>query len=131
MKRPPIAFSECPCQWQAQRSHADCCGRYTDSNTPAPSAEALMRSRYSAFVLGKTAYLLQTWHPSTRPDELDLEATQWLGLQVMGTRELDAHHAEVTFTARYKLNGRAYKMHETSRFVQEQGHWFYVDGDVT
>ena len=120
----------CPCQWQAQRLYADCCGRYTDSVEAAPSAEALMRSRYSAFVREQADYLLRTWHPSTRPKHMDFEPTQWLGLQVEASDNSDDNHATVTFGARYKVNGKAFKMHETSRFVRENGAWLYVDGDV-
>ena len=89
-----------------------------------------MRSRYSAFVKEAGDYLLQTWHPSTRPNKMDFEPTQWLGLKVISARDIDDSHAEVSFSARYKVNGRAHKMQENSRFVREQGVWLYVDGDV-
>ena len=108
-----------------------CCGPYLDqpSALPAPDAEALMRSRYSAFVLGRRDYLLATWHASTRPADLTLDpAAQWLGLDVRSHRLLDADHAEVEFVARYREAGRAVRLHERSRFVREQAHWFYVDG---
>ncbi|SFB91944.1 SEC-C motif-containing protein [Polaromonas sp. OV174] len=111
---------------------AACCGRYLDdlSGTPAPDAEVLMRSRYSAFVLGRRDYLLATWHGSTRPAELTLEpAAKWLGLEVRSQRVQDADHAEVEFVARYREGGRAVRLHERSRFVREQGRWYYVDGD--
>ena len=89
-----------------------------------------MRSRYSAFVLGLEAYLLETWHASTRPAApLALDpATRWLGLEVRGHLAIDADHAVVEFVARSKLGGRATRLHETSRFVREAGRWFYVDG---
>ena len=88
-----------------------------------------MRSRYSAFVLQKRDYLLATWHPSTRPDVLDFEPdARWLGLEVRSHRALDADHAEVEFVARYRVAGRAVRLHEKSRFVREAGRWFYVDG---
>ena len=89
-----------------------------------------MRSRYCAFVKEAGDYLLQTWHPSTRPTTMDFEATQWLGLKVIAAHDIDDSHAEVSFSARYKVNGRAHKMQENSRFVREQGAWLYVDGDV-
>ena len=120
----------CPCQWQDQVSFAECCGRYISGAVLAPTAEALMRSRYSAFVQEQAAYLLQTWHPSTRPEHLDFEPTQWLGLNVLSSHNSDDEHAEVSFVARYKVNGRAYKLQEHSRFVRENGAWLYVDGDV-
>jgi SEC-C motif-containing protein len=91
-----------------------------------------MRSRYSAFVLGLHDYLLQTWHPSTRPASLapDPAGLRWLGLQVRAHQQTDADHASVEFVARSKLGGRAHRLHERSRFVREHGRWFYVDGDV-
>jgi SEC-C motif domain protein len=121
----------CPCGHPA--AYAACCGRY-HADEVAPSAEALMRSRYSAYVMGNAAYLLATWHASTRPASLDLSAepkAKWLGLEVKRHEILDADHAVVEFVARYKVNGRAVRMHETSRFVREGGRWFYVDGEVT
>lgn len=93
-----------------------------------------MRSRYSAYALGDAAYLLATWHPSTRPTTLDLEACpkpKWLRLEVQAHRPIDSNHATVEFVAHYKVNGRAFRMHETSRFTREDGLWYYLDGDVT
>ena len=90
-----------------------------------------MRSRYSAFVLERRGYLLATWHASTRPETLEFEPqARWLGLQVRGHRLLDAGRAEVEFVARYRVAGRAVRLHETSRFVCEDGHCWYVDGDL-
>ncbi len=91
-----------------------------------------MRSRYTAFVLGDEPYLLATWHASTRPAEVKSDpATRWLGLQVRAQREIDATHAEVEFVARYRIAGRAVRLHERSRFVREaDGRWYYVDGDM-
>ena len=120
----------CPCQWQDGVLFDDCCGRYIAGTALAPTAEALMRSRYSAFVKEAGDYLLQTCPSSTRPAEMDFEPTQWLGLKVEAAHDIDESHAEVRFSARYKVNGRAHKMQENSRFVREQGAWLYVDGDV-
>ena len=107
-----------------------CCGPYLNENAPAPDAEALMRSRYSAFVLERADYLLATWHASTRPTTLDFAlGAKWLGLDVRSHRLLDADHAEVEFVARCREAGRATRLHERSRFVRESGRWFYVDGD--
>ncbi len=90
-----------------------------------------MRSRYSAFVRQDAAYLLATWHTSTRPETLDLEPAQrWLGLEVRAHRRMDNTHAEVEFVARSRVAGRGQRLHERSRFVCEAGHWFYVDGDL-
>jgi SEC-C motif domain protein len=102
-----------------------------DREQPA-DAEALMRSRYAAFVAGDEAWLLATWHPSTRPPSVEFDpATKWLGLDVREHKRIDADHAEVEFIARYRVGGgKAVRLHERSRFVREEGRWFYVDGDV-
>jgi SEC-C motif-containing protein len=107
-----------------------CCGLYL-AGQPAPDAENLMRSRYSAFVRGDVPYLLATWHSSQRPGELSLEAgAQWLGLQIKHHRMTGTDSAEVEFVARFRVGGKAIRQHERSRFVREEGRWFYVDGDV-
>ena len=135
----------CPCGRLSSRRQPlawlDCCGRYLDAfdTLPAPDAESLMRSRYSAFVLQRADYLLATWHPSTRPSTLDLEpGVRWLGLQVRGHWPA-GDRAEVEFVARFREAGRAVRLHERSRFVRESWpglgvnapaalRWFYVDG---
>ena len=90
-----------------------------------------MRSRYSAFVLGHVPYLLATWHSSQRPATLELEAgAKWLGLQIKQHRSTSEHMAEVEFVARFRVGGKAVRQHERSRFVREDGRWYYVDGDV-
>lgn len=91
-----------------------------------------MRSRYSAYVLGLGDYVLQTWHPRTRPEaiEPDPPGLRWLGLQVRCHAPEDNGRATVEFVARSKLGGRAHRLHETSRFERLDGHWLYVDGDV-
>jgi SEC-C motif domain protein len=97
----------------------------------APDAAHLMRSRYSAYVLGDSHYLLATWHPSTRPATLELEpGVRWLGLQLLEHRIVDPQHASVRFVARCKQAGRAQRLVENSRFVCEDGRWYYVDGDI-
>ena len=125
----PPAAAPCPCGRGTALAH--CCGRYLDhfDSCPAPDAERLMRSRYSAFVQEDAAWLLATWHARTRPAQIDFEpGVQWLGLEVRRHRPIDAAHAEVEFVARYRVGGRAVRLHETSRFVREGGHWLYVDG---
>ena len=120
----------CPCG--SGLAYETCCGRFHGGEL-APDAESLMRSRYSAYVLGLEDYLRTTWHPDTRPASLGLDATprpQWLGLTVKSHTLLDARHATVEFVARYKLNGRAFKLHETSRFERLDGRWLYVDGEI-
>jgi SEC-C motif-containing protein len=123
--------SPCPCGSGKPCEH--CCGRYLDGGEPAPTAEALMRSRYSAYVRLREDYLLATWHPTTRPATLDLAneaSTKWLGLDVRRHEQPDADHAVVEFVARYKINGRAHRLQEVSRFVREDGRWLYLDGQV-
>ena len=113
--------------------YAQCCGRYVDDfdGSPAPDAEALMRSRYTAFVREQADYLLATWHASKRPSRVSFDAgVKWLGLEVRDHQVIDDDHAEVEFVARLREpNGRAVRLHERSRFVREEGRWYYVDGD--
>ena len=98
---------------------------------PAPDAESLMRSRYSAFVVGDVPYLLATWHASQRPATIELDAgSKWLGLEIKQHRATGPDQAEVEFVARFRVAGKAVRQHERSRFVREAGRWFYVDGDV-
>jgi SEC-C motif domain protein len=112
-------------------AYAVCCGQYLDDGKAAPDAESLMRSRYSAFVLEKAGYLISTWHVSQRPANLDFESgVQWLGLLVQNHTVVDATQSEVTFVARQRdRTGRAIRLHERSRFVSENGCWYYVNGD--
>ncbi|RMH90866.1 hypothetical protein EBB59_09600 [Lysobacter pythonis] len=120
----------CPCD--RARAYADCCGRL-HAGAPAADAEALMRSRYSAYVLGAEDYLRASWHPSTRPQGPLLEALtrlKWLRLKVLAHRRCDDDHAEVEFVARYLDNGRHRQLRENSRFRREAGRWYYVDGDI-
>ena len=127
MKRLKNAF--CPCG--NPQDYADCCARY-HAGIALPNAEALMRSRYSAYVFALESYLLDTWHNSTRPPRLDLEddeKVQWLGLEIKRYQLLSPDRALVEFVARHKTAGRARRMHEVSRFVCENGRWYYVDGE--
>ena len=122
-----------PCLCGLPHSYEDCCGRYISGITPAPTAESLMRSRYSAYTLQLEPYLLATWHSSTRPAALNLNSEpqpKWLGLQIKHHHQTDETHAEVEFVARHKIGGRAWRLHETSHFVLEEGRWYYVDGDI-
>lgn len=120
----------CPCGLATD--YADCCGRF-HAGEPAPDAERLMRSRYSAYVRGLADYLRATWHPATRPAELSLDEapgqrTHWLGLTVHEHQVNGPDHAEVRFTARYRVGGgSAVKMNERSRFERIDGRWYYLD----
>ena len=128
----------CPCGRTDQRArplpYAQCCGRYLDDfvGTPAPDAESLMRSRYSAFVLERADYLLATWHPDTRPATVGFEpGVRWLGLDVRSRSMSDGDHAEVEFVARSRdASGAASRLHERSRFVRRdeggQSRWYYL-----
>jgi SEC-C motif domain protein len=123
-----VAPPPCPCG--SGKEYAACCGSL-HAGAPAVDAEALMRSRYSAYALGLANYLRATWHPSTRPAELDLAGgPRWLGLTVLRHEQTGEDRAIVEFVARYKAGGRAGKLAEVSRFLREDGRWYYVDGDV-
>ena len=131
--RPPLS-PDAPCPCGRGRPYARCCGPWHagPSQLQAPDAESLMRSRYTAYVAGLHDYLLATWHPTTRPASMedDPPGLRWLGLEVRRHEVQDATHATVEFVARSKLGGRAQRLHERSRFVREDGRWFYVDGDI-
>lgn len=125
---PAAASPPCPCGLGAP--YAACCGPFLAGREAAPTAERLMRSRYTAFARGDAAYLLRTWAAATRPADLTLDpGIRWTGLTVLGATGGSAFHSEgtVEFTARYRAGGRAGEQHENSGFVREQGLWVYVD----
>ncbi len=117
----------CPCGGD---SYVACCQPF-HGGAAAADAVQLMRSRYSAYVFKLESYVLSTWHERTRPTSLSLadDDTRWLGLAVKQHRQTDVDAAIVEFVARYKIAGRAYRLHEISRFVREDGRWYYVDGE--
>jgi len=120
----------CPCG--SSLAYQRCCG-HLHAGAVAEDAEALMRSRYCAYVLGRADYLLATWHPSTRPAGLHLEEEprpKWLGLEVKRHAVTAPGQAIVEFVARFRVAGRGQRMHETSRFVRQEGRWYYLDGEV-
>ena len=122
-------MSACPCD--PARPYAACCGPL-HAGAVAADAQALMRSRYSAYALGLRDYVLATWHPSTRPAALELDpaATRWLGLEVKRHRADGEDAATVEFVARYRVGGgSAVRLHEVSRFLREDGRWYYLDGE--
>ena len=134
------AHTPCPCG--SDETYVRCCGLFHEAlaqvpvgvdglsdGRGAPTPEALMRSRYSAYVLGLIDYLLSTWHPSTSPGELELSPVKWLGLEVKA-HETRSDAGVVEFVARYRVDGRAQRMHETSRFVRAAGAWYYIDGQM-
>ncbi|WP_295011048.1 YchJ family protein [uncultured Microbacterium sp.] len=122
------ASGRCPCG--SGDVLGSCCGPILDGR-PAPTAERLMRSRYSAFSLGDAAYLLRSWHPSTRPAALDLDDdVRWLRLDVLDVERGGPFDTDgvVEFEAVHRdASGRGV-LHERSRFVREAGRWFYLDG---
>lgn len=121
----------CPCLSGEQ--YDECCARFHRGEADAPTAEQLMRSRYSAFVVLEPNYLLRTWHASTRPDSMELHPDmQWRRLDIVSTTDggpLDTS-GTVEFAAHYRLDGERGVQRELSRFVREDKHWYYVDGDV-
>lgn len=120
----------CPCL--SGDTYGNCCGRFHAGTAQAPTAEALMRSRYSAFVAGNTEYLLQTWHPDTRPPELELDPDlRWRRLDIISCEAggpLDPAGV-VTFEAHYRQDGAAGVQRERSTFIREAGRWLYVAGE--
>ncbi|MGY1810301.1 YchJ family protein [Blastococcus sp. SYSU D00669] len=124
-----MAPRRCPCG--SGLPYAECCGRLHDGTATAATAEQLMRSRYSAFAVGDAGYLLETWHPRTRPRTLDLDAdVRWTGLEVLATSGGSLLEAEgvVEFRASYVVDRVPGAQHERSRFLREDGRWRYLDG---
>lgn len=123
----PAFSGNCPCLSGEQ--YADCCGRFHRGDE-APTAEQLMRSRYSAFVVRDAAYLLRTWHPDTRPADLQLDpAMEWRRLDILSTSRggpLDSE-GTVEFKAHFRHDGERGAHHEKSRFLRVDRRWFYLD----
>lgn len=120
-----------PCPCASGHNYQDCCGPFLSGTALAPTAETLMRSRYTAYALGDMAYLRSTWHSSTRPVDLgDGPEPKWVGLTILASEGGSPTEADgmVEFVARYKIKGRAFRLHERSRFAREDGAWRYVDG---
>jgi SEC-C motif domain protein len=117
----------CPCG--SGQPYVDCCGPMHRAQTAAATAEQLMRSRYSAFAVGDAAYLLRTWHRSTRPAHLALDpGQQWTRLEIVNTDRGGLFDAagSVEFRAHYRLSGRPGMLRERSRFAREDGLWTYL-----
>lgn len=123
-------MSSCPCG--SGNTYTACCRQYHEGKT-VPSAEALMRSRYSAYVRQLGAYLHRSWHPSTRPSKKhlkNLDETQWVGLDIVRTEagSVFDNDGVVEFIARYQdPQGQIQQMHEVSRFCKQDGKWYYLD----
>jgi SEC-C motif domain protein len=126
----PTLQNICLCQ-STQDYHLCCEPLHT--GTPANTAVNLMRSRYTAYVLGLESYLLNTWHTSTRPSNMEAfdPLLKWLGLTIKNSWQQTSNEAYVEFVARYRIGGgHLQRLHETSRFVYENNHWYYIDGLV-
>lgn len=126
----PTLPTLCPCG--SKQGYGACCGPL-HAGQPAPDALALMRSRYTAYVLRDEAYLRASWDPATCPQDLGFDSegthTQWLGLDIKNHVETGPDTAEVEFVARYRIGGgSAVRLHERSRFVRRDGRWYYLDG---
>lgn len=130
--RRPALPRNLPCPCGSEQPYTACCQRWhegLEAGVHAPTPEALMRSRYSAYVVGLIDYLQATWHPSTAPGDLELPPVKWLGLEVRRAEQAgDA--GVVEFVARYRVNGRGQRMHELSTFVRVDGRWLYIEGQV-
>ena len=123
-------FSNTPCPCESDKPYNTCC-QPAHNGMPVLTAEALMRSRYTAYVLDLEAYLLKTWATETRPIALNLTndtPTKWLGLQVKRADNTSDTTAIVEFVAHYKIGGKAERLHEISQFVRVDGCWYYSAG---
>ncbi|MET8145549.1 YchJ family metal-binding protein [Sphaerisporangium sp. NPDC005288] len=130
-RTPPRAERACPCGLPA--AYGECCGRF-HAGAAAPTAEALMRSRYAAFAVEDEAYLLRTWHPTTRPPRVEFErGMRWTGLEIEDVSGGSPVHTDgtVTFRAGYTYRGRPGELREKSRFARHQGAWTYLDAVAT
>ncbi|MGO4189810.1 YchJ family protein [Pseudarthrobacter sp. TAF60_1] len=128
MRTNPEIAGNCPCL--SGEAYSECCGRFHNGGTDAATAEQLMRSRYSAFVLLNAEYLRKTWHSSTRPTDLELDPVmEWRRLDIVSTHRGGPLDTEgiVEFKAHFRHDGERGVHHETSRFVRENRRWYYVD----
>jgi SEC-C motif-containing protein len=120
--------SKTPCPCGSNTTYLHCC-EPLHKGLAAINAETLMRSRFSAFALQLNDYLLSSWHPLTRPEQIELEAaTQWVRLEIISANN-DTHQGSVHFKAYYKEKSEWHLLEETSKFLFENGHWFYHSGN--
>jgi len=121
----------CPCGSGKQLT--DCCQPILDNHLEAKTAEQLMRSRYTAFVLRHDQHILGSWHSSTRPKVLNHEdhPVVWLGLEIHNTFTGTSNDTtgSVDFTSSYLENGQICRLRENSQFLQEDGLWYYLKGE--
>ena len=122
------------CHCESGKPYKLCCQPYVEQINDAPTAEALMRSRYTAFMLLNEDYLRYSWHPDTCPKNIHLNKnTKWLGLKIINTVAggVNTDTGEVEFVARSKINGKASRLHECSRFKRFENRWVYLNGETT
>ena len=132
-RRPRRPDDSAPCPCGSGDAFGGCCGSVI-AGADAPTAERLMRSRYTAFWLGDAGHLTRTWHPRTRPDDIDVDPeVRWTRLEIVdaaGGGQEDATGV-VEFRAGWeqRSGGTAGEVHERSRFARVRGRWFYLDAD--
>ena len=127
---PVLAMINCHCG--SHQTFEDCCEPVISGQKIAQTAEQLMRSRYSAFVEQNQQWLLDSWHPQTRPSRVSFDSNQrWIGLSIKNTLDGQAHQStgQVEFVARFKINGKAVRLRENSYFERVNGLWLYRRGD--
>ncbi|MQY06876.1 YchJ family protein [Actinomadura macrotermitis] len=118
-----------PCPCGLPRTYQECCGRLHRGEAAATTAEQLMRSRYSAYVVRDARYLLASWHPSTRPPRIDFDpGLAWEGLTIV--RTVDGTPFNRTGVVEFRARHNGGELHEISRFARVDGAWVYLDGDV-
>lgn len=118
----------CPCG--SERPYTDCCEPFHSGEQLPETVEALMRSRYSAFVLADDEYLLDSWHPLTSPEQLDLsDNPDWVQLQVVSSDQ-DSDQGRVHFRAFYREGKQLECLEEHSEFRKVNGRWLYLRGDI-
>jgi SEC-C motif-containing protein len=128
--------SKCPCG--SQKEYKECCGKYISGQRNAPTAEALMRSRYSAYVKKAFPYIYETYHSDTKQHftlasiEAQSEQIEWLGLKIISTEEglENDEKGVVTFSAGHRLNDKNHYLNERSYFSRENGVWRYLNGET-
>ncbi|UOE44843.1 YchJ family protein [Agromyces larvae] len=126
----PADDARCPCG--SGDVFGACCAPFL-RGAAAPTAVQLMRSRYTAYAVGDAAYLVETWHPTTRPATIELDpALEWRRLAILGTDRGGPFddRGTVEFDAAWREGEARGRLHEVSRFVRDEGRWRYVDGDV-
>lgn len=128
------ATDGCPCG--SGKPLSDCCLPLIEGKIIAQTAEQLMRSRFTAYSRKNLGYLLSSWYPDTRPAQMgpdELEGIKWLDLNITGHEQgqTDDSEGTVSFCARFKIGGKAGRLQEKSRFVRQDGRWYYLDGEVS